>query len=105
MNYGETTRLTINLFLLFSTTDSDHIGDSVQVQAVQNKTQNALEEYTRTHHKQTPSRFGQLLVKLTTLGAVNNVVIEHVFFNRLLGGASIAGLVEDILRAKDLDSE
>ena len=94
-----------NFFLFFSLSlDSEHIGDTVQVQAVQNKTQNALEEYTRTHYKQNPSRFGQLLVKLTSLGGLDCAVIEHVFFNSLLDGASIASLVEDILRAKNLDS-
>ena len=94
-----------NLNLIsISSTDSDQLSDSIQVQAVQNKTHNALEEHTRSRQPQNPKRFGQLLLKLTTLGAVDCKVIEHVFFKRLLGGASIYTLVDDILRAKTLGS-
>lgn len=74
------------------------------MQAVQNKTRNALEEYIRLHRPQAPSRFGQLLIKLTSVGAVDSTILEHVFFNKLIGAASINGLVDDILRAHSLSS-
>ena len=83
-------------------TDIDQLSDAVQVQAVQNKTRNALEEYIRVHRPQAPSRFGQLLIKITSLGAVDPTILEHVFFNELIGGASINGLVDGILRANSL---
>lgn len=84
--------------------DIDQLSDAVQVQAVQNKTRNALEEYIRVQRPQAPSRFGQLLIKITSLGAVDPTILEHVFFNKLIGGASINGLVDDILRANSLGS-
>ena len=83
-------------------TDIDQLSDAVQIQAVQNKTRNALEEYLRLHRPQAPSRFGQLLIKLTSLGAVDPKILEHVFFNKLIGGTSINSLVDDILRANSL---
>lgn len=84
--------------------DNDQLSDSVQIQAVQNKTRNALEEYVRLHRPEASSRFGQLLIKLTSLGAVDPQVLEHVFFNKLIGAASIDSLVDDILRANTLSS-
>ena len=83
-------------------TDIDQLSDAVQIQAVQNKTRNALEEYLRLHRPQAPSRFGQLLIKLTSLSAVDPKILEHVFFNKLIGGTSINSLVDDILRANSL---
>ena len=80
------------------------MSDSVQIQAIQNKTRNALEEYVRLHRPESSSRFGQLLIKLTSLGAVDPQVLEHVFFNKLIGAASIDSLVDDILRANTLGS-
>lgn len=85
-------------------TDNDQLSDLVQIQAIQNKTRNALEEYIRLNHPESSSRFGQLLIKLTSLGAVEPHIIEHVFFNKLIGGASINNLVDDILRANTLMS-
>lgn len=85
--------------------DTDHLADAVQIQAIQNKTQNALEEYIRVHHAQIPNRFGQTLIRLAALGSVESRVIEHVFFNQLLGGASIYTVVDGILRTKDLQGE
>ena len=85
-------------------TDNDQLSDSVQIQAVQNKTRNALEEYVRLHRPDSSSRFGQLLIKLTSLGAVEPQILEHVFFNKLIGRASINSLLEDILRANTLCS-
>jgi len=85
--------------------DIDQLSDTVQIQAVQNKTRNALEEYIRLYRPQTPSRFGQLLIKLTSLGAVDPKILEHVFFTKLIGGATINSLVDDILRANSLSSQ
>ncbi|EDO44574.1 predicted protein, partial [Nematostella vectensis] len=85
--------------------DTEQLADAVQIQAVQNKTQNALEEYIRVHYPQTPNRFGQVLLRLTALGAVECKIIEHVFFNKLLGSTSIYTLVDDILLSKELNSE
>lgn len=84
--------------------DIDQLTDAVQVQAVQNKTRNALEEYLRMHRAHAPNRLGQLLIKLTSICAVDPKMLEHVFFNKLIGGAAINGLVDDILRANYLSS-
>lgn len=84
--------------------DIDQLSDAVQVQAIQNKTRNALEEYIRLYKAQAPSRFGQLLIKLTSVGSVDPKMLERVFFNKLIGGASINSLVDDILRANYLSS-
>ncbi|KXJ20293.1 COUP transcription factor 1 [Exaiptasia diaphana] len=81
--------------------DTEHLADTVQIQAIQNKTQNALEEYIRMYHH-VPNRFGQTLLRLVALGSVESRIIEHVFFNELLGGASIYTLVDGILRTKDI---
>ncbi|KAK3737530.1 hypothetical protein QZH41_010650, partial [Actinostola sp. cb2023] len=81
--------------------DTEHLADTVQIQAIQNKTQNALEEYIRMY-PQLPNRFGQTLLRLVALGSVESRIMEHVFFNELLGGTSIYTLVDGILRAKDI---
>lgn len=86
---------------LFCSLDTEHLADTVQIQAIQNKTQNALEEYIRMY-PQLPNRFGQTLLRLVALGSVDSRIIEHVFFDELLAGASIYTLVDGILRSKDI---
>ena len=90
--------------IIVSSRKSVLLTDLVQIQAIQNKTRNALEEYVRLNRPESSGRFGQLLIKLTSLGAVEPHIIEHVFFNKLIGGASINNLVDDILRANTLIS-
>lgn len=97
-------RLLTNNSSIDVSTDNDQLTDLVQIQAIQNKTRNALEEYVRLNRLESSGRFGQLLIKLTSLGAVEPHIIEHVFFNKLIGGASINNLVDDILRANTLIS-
>ncbi|RMX37799.1 hypothetical protein pdam_00023042 [Pocillopora damicornis] len=98
------TEFTLLKALVLFNPDNDQLTDLVQIQAIQNKTRNALEEYVRLNRPESSGRFGQLLIKLTSLGAVEPHIIEHVFFNKLIGGASINNLVDDILRANTLIS-
>lgn len=51
-----------------------------------------------------PNRFGQTLLRLVALGSVESRIIEHVFFEELLGGASMHTIVDGLLRAKDMHS-
>ncbi|QQP54203.1 Uncharacterized protein FKW44_006958, partial [Caligus rogercresseyi] len=63
----------------------------------QEKSQCALEEYTRNHYPNQPSRFGKLLLRLPSLRTVSSGVIEQLFFVRspysdmILTGSTFSG--------------
>ncbi|XP_031468253.1 nuclear receptor subfamily 2 group F member 1-B-like, partial [Phasianus colchicus] len=65
-----------------------------QVEAVQERSQRALEEYELGRQ---PGRFGRLLLRLPALRRVSSAVIEQLFFVRLVGKTPIETLIRDML--------
>lgn len=67
------------------------------MEAVQEKVQLALEEYTRAAQPGQPGRFGRLVLRLPALRSVSPAVIESLFFVRLVGKTPIETLLRDML--------
>uniref|UniRef100_A0A8C9LET7 NR LBD domain-containing protein n=1 Tax=Pavo cristatus TaxID=9049 RepID=A0A8C9LET7_PAVCR len=63
------------------------------VEAVQERSQRALEEYERGRHPAQPGRFGRLLLRLPALRRVSAAAIEQLFFVRLVGKTPIETLI------------
>eukprot|EP00096_Caligus_rogercresseyi_P015139 TRINITY_DN757_c1_g1_i3.p1 TRINITY_DN757_c1_g1~~TRINITY_DN757_c1_g1_i3.p1 ORF type:complete len:119 (-),score=41.49 TRINITY_DN757_c1_g1_i3:1054-1410(-) len=81
--------------LLFS--DACGLSESCMIEQLQEKSQCALEEYTRNHYPNQPSRFGKLLLRLPSLRTVSSGVIEQLFFVRLVGKTPIETLIRDMI--------
>lgn len=67
------------------------------IEQLQEKSQCALEEYSRSHYPGQPTRFGKLLLRLPSLRTVSSSVIEQLFFVRLVGKTPIETLIRDML--------
>jgi len=68
-----------------------------RIESVQEKVQAALEEYCRTQHALQIGRFGRLLLRLPSLRTINALVIEKIFFAKLIGETPIDILLKDML--------
>ncbi|XP_076465922.1 nuclear receptor subfamily 2 group F member 1-B-like [Babylonia areolata] len=86
----------LKAIVLFST-DAGGLSDVAPIEAIQEKTQCALEEYVRTQYPNQPTRFGKLLLRLPSLRSVSAQVIEQLFFVRLVGKTPIETLIRDML--------
>lgn len=84
-------------FLHFPPLDTTGLSDASLIENLQEKSQLALEEYTRTHYPNESGRFGKLLLRLPSLRAVSADVIEQLFFVRLVGKTPIETLIKDML--------
>ena len=56
--------------LLFLLTDACGLSDAAHIEALQEKSQCALEEYVRSQYPNQPNRFGKLLLRLPSLRTV-----------------------------------
>lgn len=79
------------------TSDASGLTDPQYIDSLQEKTQCALEEYTRNQYPNQPTRFGKLLLRLPSLRTINPSVIEQLFFVRLVGKTPIETLLRDML--------
>ncbi|KAK6293960.1 hypothetical protein J4Q44_G00347900 [Coregonus suidteri] len=86
----------IKAIVLF-TSDAYGLSDVTHVDGLQEKSQCALEEYTRSQYPNQPTRFGKLLLRLPSLRTVSSSVIEQLFFIRLVGKTPIETLIRDML--------
>ncbi|OAF71762.1 Nuclear receptor subfamily 2 group B member 4 [Intoshia linei] len=78
-------------------TDACTLSDPSHVDCLQEQAQCALEEYTRLHYPNQPSRFGRLLLRLPSIRIINSSIIEQLFFVRLVGNTPIETLIRDML--------
>ncbi|OXA62788.1 Nuclear receptor subfamily 2 group F member 1-A [Folsomia candida] len=84
--------------IVLFTTDACGLSDVNHIEGLQEKSQCALEEYCRTQYPNQPTRFGKLLLRLPSLRTVSSqVVIEKLFFVRLVGATQIETLIRDML--------
>lgn len=88
-----------NKFFIFFA-DSPQLSENgaANVDQLQERSQCALEEYTRTTYPNQPNRFGRLLLRLPALRGVSSHMIETLFFARLIGNkTSIDTMIREIL--------
>jgi len=78
-------------------TDASGLTDPQYIDSLQEKTQCALEEYTRNQYPNQPTRFGKLLLRLPSLRSINSSIVEQLFFVRLVGKTPIETLLRDML--------
>ena len=77
--------------------DAPGLGDPQFIETLQEKTQCALEDYTKTQYPNQPTRFGKLLLRLPSLRTISASVVEQLFFVRLVGKTPIETLIRDML--------
>lgn len=88
----------MQVFITFlSTIDAPGLGDPQYIETLQEKTQCALEDYTKTQYPNQPNRFGKLLLRLPSIRTISASVIEQLFFVRLVGKTPIETLIRDML--------
>lgn len=83
--------------IVLFTSDACGLSDTNHIEALQEKSQCALEEYVRSQYPNQPTRFGKLLLRLPSLRTVSAQVIEQLFFVRLVGKTPIETLIRDML--------
>lgn len=77
--------------------DASGLTDPQYIDSLQEKTQCALEEYSKAQYPNQPTRFGKLLLRLPSLRTINSSMIEQLFFVRLVGKTPIETLLRDML--------
>ncbi|QQP50737.1 Retinoid X receptor, partial [Caligus rogercresseyi] len=65
--------------------DAKGLCDVNKVESLREKVYATLEEYTRSVHKNEPSRFAKLLLRLPALRSIGLKCLEHLFFYKLVG--------------------
>ncbi|XP_020604426.1 nuclear receptor subfamily 2 group F member 1-A-like isoform X4 [Orbicella faveolata] len=83
--------------IVLFTSDASGLTDPQYIDSLQEKTQCALEEYTRNQYPNQPTRFGKLLLRLPSLRSINSSIVEQLFFVRLVGKTPIETLLRDML--------
>ncbi|XP_015763962.1 PREDICTED: COUP transcription factor 2-like isoform X2 [Acropora digitifera] len=83
--------------IVLFTSDASGLTDPQYIESLQEKTQCALEEYTRNQYPNQPTRFGKLLLRLPSLRSINSSIVEQLFFVRLVGKTPIDTLLRDML--------
>jgi len=83
--------------IVIFTSDAPGLGDPQFIETLQEKTQCALEDYTKTQYPNQPTRFGKLLLRLPSLRTISASVVEQLFFVRLVGKTPIETLIRDML--------
>ncbi|OQV25608.1 Steroid receptor seven-up, isoforms B/C [Hypsibius exemplaris] len=76
--------------------DAPQLTDPLTIDNLQEKSQLALEEYTRTQYPNQPSRTGRILLRLPGLKSVTSSFLEQIFFSRLLSSKTCS--FEQLLR-------
>lgn len=77
--------------------DGSLISQPRQVEVLQDTSQSSLEQYIRTQYPTQPTRFGKLLLMLSSLRKVEPTVIEQLFFADVLRGASMGDVLRKML--------
>ncbi|CAH1236563.1 unnamed protein product [Diabrotica balteata] len=68
-----------------------------EVEILREKIYGVLEDYTRTTHPNEPGRFAKLLLRLPALRSIGLKCLEHLFFFRLIGDASVDTFLTEML--------
>lgn len=77
--------------------DGSPIIQPQQIEILQDTSQSSLEQYIRTQYSSQPTRFGKLLLMLSSLRKVEPAVIEQLFFADVLRGASMGDVLKKML--------
>ncbi|EDO42315.1 predicted protein [Nematostella vectensis] len=77
--------------------DGSLINQPRQVEVLQDTSQSSLEQYIRSQYPSQPTRFGKLLLMLSSLRKVESTVIEQLFFADVLRGASMGEVLKKML--------
>ena len=77
--------------------DGSPITQPQQIEVLQDTSQSSLEQYIRNQHSNQPTRFGKLLLMLSSLRKVEPAVIEQLFFAEVLRGASMGDVLKKML--------
>lgn len=97
LSFFESNPIFVFFFYFFFLADACGLSDAAHIEALQEKSQCALEEYVRSQYPNQPNRFGKLLLRLPSLRTVSSHVIEQLFFVRLVGKTPIETLIRDML--------
>lgn len=82
---------------LIVSVDGSPITQPQQIEILQDTSQSSLEQYIRTQYSSQPTRFGKLLLMLSSLRKVEPAVIEQLFFAEVLRGASMGDVLKKML--------
>ena len=82
--------------------DGSPIIQPQQIEVLQDTSQSSLEHYIKTQHSSQPTRFGKLLLMLSSLRKVEPTFIEQLFFAEVLRGASVADVLKKMLTGTSL---
>ena len=91
------TRELIKQFLPNVSLDGSPITQPQQIEILQDTSQSSLEQYIRTQYSSQPTRFGKLLLMLSSLRKIEPTVIEQLFFADVLRGASMGDVLKKML--------
>lgn len=87
----------IKQFLPNVSLDGSPITQPQQIEILQDTSQSSLEQYIRTQYSSQPTRFGKLLLMLSSLRKIEPTVIEQLFFADVLRGASMGDVLKKML--------
>lgn len=88
------------LRVLFVCSDGSPITQPQQIEMLQDTSQSSLEQYIRAQYSNQPTRFGKLLLMLSSLRKIEPAVIEQLFFAEVLRGASMGDVLKKMLTSK-----
>lgn len=86
------------LMIVFSfTLDGSPITQPQQIEVLQDTSQSSLEQYIKSQYSNQPTRFGKLLLMLSSLRKIEPAIIEQLFFSEVLRGASMGDVLKKML--------
>ena len=77
--------------------DAAELSDDSHIESIQEKATLALEEYISLTYPDQQGRMGKLLLRLPALRSIGAPVVEHMYFERLVGKTAIDTLIKDML--------
>lgn len=86
-----------NILSIIYLADGSPITQTQQIEILQDTSQSSLEQYIRSQYPSQTTRFGKLLLMLSSLRKVEPAVTEQLFFADVLRGASMGDVLKKML--------
>lgn len=86
-----------NILSIIYLADGSPITQTQQIEIFQDTSQSSLEQYIRSQYPSQTTRFGKLLLMLSSLRKVEPAVTEQLFFADVLRGASMGDVLKKML--------
>ena len=78
------------------------LSDASTVSCLQDQAQMALCRHTHAHYPAQPTRFGKLLLMLSSLRGVSSAALVDIFFKKTIGDIPFDRLLVDVYQSSDL---